>query len=465
MHLHSNSALSPSAVHREGAKRDTGRRDRSVPLAALQRRAGNRAVTKLLNPPQTIQRSLGFEFEVQNLRSFQTKGAFTKVATAIAQPAKRKDVPKGAALLKGPNFEMQADELAGGGSDIEFVTSPFDEYDVVQANQTMAAIVAICQHLHNNMTGGQFFTRTDSMGALGSVKKGDSFIEFRNYITGKPQTTIGLRLDQVFALMEDIGLAQGGEAAVDTARRRPGREKLMSQPIAGAMNAPGPAITRVGAATTEVVTALAAYRALPGKGHLAAWVPSDEIKGFLALIFTYMRAASTPLPQYAKAIAPIMARTDFAQMFRMLPLPEQQELQGNAGANIVDILHEFPSLNALNMTQPLFAAVYTGDPTKNQQMLAALTRENWLIGITQGTDQLTKQNFPSASKSVRAEMESMGALGTKTEGVGLANTAAPIFELRGMAGSVPYAHWPALVQLVMQYVRRKNMNDQRALGE
>ena len=46
-------------------------------------------------------------------------------------------------------------------------------------------------------------------------------------------------------------------------------------------------------------------------------------------------------------------------------------------------------IQGLNMAQPLFLGVYAGDATKNNQMLAALTRDSWLKGITQGVDQLT----------------------------------------------------------------------------
>jgi hypothetical protein len=401
---------------------------------------------------------------VSALRSHQTKGLFTSVDNAINQPAKRKPIKKGDALLKGPGFEMQADELTGGGSDIEFVTDPFGEFDVAKATQAANAIVAICTAIQNNaLNSNQWITRTDTLGAHGSVKKSDSFVEMTNNITAKPQTTIGLRLDMLFELMKDIGIAQANEGAGDTARRQMGREKLMSQPVPGSLQQPGPALRRVGDATTEVDTAVANYQA--NNAGLAAWVPSNHLKGLMALLWTYIRAANVNLPNYAKAIAPIMARTDFAKIFKMLPANEQVMFKQHGGQDFVDLMQECPYIQGLNMAQPLFLGVYAGDATKNNQMLAALTRDSWLKGITQGVDQLTQKSFPSTQKSVRAEMESLGSLGKKTDKVGIANVDAPIFELRGLAGGVPFNQWPALVQLVMQYARRKNMGDPRALGE
>ena len=324
--------------------------------------------------------------------------------------------------------------------------------------------MAICTAIQNNaLNNNQWITRTDTLGNHGSVKKGDSFVEMTNHITAKPQTTIGLRLDMLFELMKDIGIAQAGEGAGDTARRQMGREKLMSQPLPGSLQQPGAALRRVGDATTEVETAVAAYQA--NNAGLGAWVPSNHLKGLMSLLWTYVRAANVNLPNYPKAIAPIMARTDFAKIFKMLPQNEQTMFKQHAGQDFVDLMQECPYIQGLNMAQPLFLGVYANDPTKVNQMLAGLTRESWLKGITQGVDQLTKKSFPSTQKSVRAEMESLGSLGKKTDQVGIANVDAPIFELRGLAGAVPFAQWPALVQLVMQYARRKNMADQRALGE
>jgi hypothetical protein len=438
----------------------------------LQRAAGNRAVNSLSRQPQSgralaVQRSVGYEFEVNALTSFQTKGLFTSVGAAAANPAKRKPLKKGDVMLAGNGFEMQADEKTGGGTDVEFVTKPFAEDDTAGLAACMADIVAICTTIDGN-PGPNPETRTTGLATHGTVKKDDTFVTQFGPITAKPQSTLGVSLDKLFELMTQIGVAQGGEAALDTAARQPGREALMSHPAVGAMHLgnpvlPGAAVRRVGNSTTEVQTALTNYL----NTNPIIWnpAPSSEIKGMLALLWTYIDAAQVALPNYAKAIAPIMARTDFAQMFKMLPPHEQNILKSGGGGTLVDIMKQCPAFTALNMTQPVFSGgIYANNAGGPSRVLDPLTREDWLKGITQGVDKLTRKKFPSKKKSTRGELESLGALGKKTEPVGPHGNAAPIFELRGLKGQVPFAQWTALAQSIRKYAKRKNRGNVRTFG-
>lgn len=96
-----------------GARRDPsaaalGRQPRG--LAALRGpRTGD-------GPAPHVQRAVGFEFEAGSLDSKRQK-------SGAMQPLKRKDV----ILASPPLFTMEADEKESGGSDVEFVTSPFPE--------------------------------------------------------------------------------------------------------------------------------------------------------------------------------------------------------------------------------------------------------------------------------------------------------------------------------------------------
>ena len=441
---------------------------RAARPAAVQRRGDPDASWPLSS---VVQRAVGLEMEVPALRTFQPRHFYQSVADAEGNPAARESLQKGDVILRGNGFEMEADETTGGGSDVEFVTDPFDEFLGMGAlTAAMNDMVGIANHIDNDHAP---WKRASALGAFGRVRKPRVIIDQFGPIRAKPQTTIGLRLDQLFEVMVEIGVAQGGEPALDTANRLAGRQQLMSLPTAPVPFAPaivpGAAIMRVGNATTSVVNGIAAYKLT--NPALAHWVESNEVKGLLALVTTYLDAARHPLPNYAKAIAPIMARTDLAQLFRMLPPAEQTYFSHNNGAEWMALVAQIPMLAGMNWALPVFEGgihrgpaigpgVYT-NPDLGQ--LNALTRDLWLRGITQGTDRMTRRHFPTAAH--RDELESLGSLGRRTEPVGLGVPEGAIFELRGMQGGVPIVHWVTLAQNVLRWTRRKNQVDVRAFGQ
>lgn len=439
----------------EGPLRSAARAGSAAhPLVDLQRAAGNRATAL------AVQRAVGYEFEASSWGSYQPRGLSTLSAAIANPPNKAKRIDKGETLVKGTGFELQADDRSGGGSDIEFVTDAFAETDKAGVAAAANGIVTMFQDLDNlaqQAAGGRI--RVKDL-PTGNVKMKRAFLS-PGYLSVKPQTTLGIRLDQVFEVLKEIGLAQGGETPKETQDRMDGRQKLMSLPTAGTQ--PGHAITRVGNATTEVEAALAAHK--NANAPLANWAPTDSAKGFLALLFTYMEAAKNTLPDYAKAIAPIMARTDFAKIFDLIPPNDRAILGANGGTALVTVMGLCPAFGAMNMTLPLFEGGIHANTGAPSPILDDLKRDAWLKGITKGVDLLTQKKFPSKKKSARAEIESLGSLGKKTEGVGNLGIAAPIFELRGMAGNVPVHTLPALTEAIRKYAKHKNRNDPRAFGQ
>jgi hypothetical protein len=216
----------------------------------------------------------------------------------------------------------------------------------------------------------------------------------------------------------------------------------------------------------------------------AGWQGSDKLRGLVALIITYIEAARYPLPNYAKAIAPVMARTDFAAMFAQLPDEEKTYFSNNNGAEWVRLLEAVPDFaNAVNlangtvvpavdMTQPLFeGGIYHSKPGFNHGILDTLTRDMWLRGMTQGTDYLTRKHIAAtgAGKVAKPQIESLGSHGNKTEKVGLeptpnARTNAPIFELRGM-DRVDLQDLVTWGVNVLRYIRALNYGVNAKFGE
>ena len=158
----------------------------------------------------------------------------------------------------------------------------------------------------------------------------------------------------------------------------------------------------------------------------------------MALVAAYMTAAAGASIGYAKTIAPLMARTDFATMLKLTPECEFLSINSELLRAIVI------STTDLQMNEPLFPnGIYRDSRSRgsgNPDALAGLTRRRWLQGIAvDEVDYLTAAEFnsnpdlnvtdPDAPKS---DLESMGARGTTTEAVGPNAKQAPIFEIRSL---------------------------------
>jgi Domain of unknown function (DUF4157) len=418
-------------------------------------------------PDATIRRKVGFEFEVMEWNTHQSR-FFSKFTTA-QQPANtdaRKPVPKGKALLKGAGFELQADELQGGDSDMEFVVHPpLDEDDVAGLTTVTDDIEDMADELVAQApNAGDIVTaRQISQAGHGQVGLSDGMFENNGVIDAKPQTTVGLRLEQIVNFMKDVGLALPAEGAPETGARRQGRQELTGnlQPDQVSNNANLNRLNVMARADDHATAALTSYRL---NNALAPAAPDDKLKGLLAMVMSYLSQGHLGTRQYAKTIGMLMSRTDFAQMFRMIePAQKVYYEQGN-GQRFADLVHEIPIFNAFTWTDPVFhGGVYTEDPNADHQMLAALTRDQWLRKIAKGKDLLTKRNFPTRNR--RSEMESLGHLGRKTEAVGNDNEQSPIFELRSLPQHVPLAQWQPLALNIQRYLKRlnrhKNQNNKK----
>jgi len=164
------------------------------------------------------------------------------------------------------------------------------------------------------------------------------------------------------------------------------------------------------------------------------------LHGLVALISSYMMSANNAMIGYTKTIAPIMARTDFAAMFTMLNKEEKEYFKKDPNA-LVEIV-KFAT-GGLDMATDVFPHGIYNDPRAQgggkKDALKGLTRARWVTGIAGGTDYLSAAKFnenPDMNVGDRSEkksdLESMGAMGNKTEEVGLARKEAPLFEIRSL---------------------------------
>jgi hypothetical protein len=166
---------------------------------------------------------------------------------------------------------------------------------------------------------------------------------------------------------------------------------------------------------------------------------SDELMGLVALIVQYMRTAATALGGYPKTIAPLMARTDFATIFQMMPEEIYFRREPDDFVELVRM-----AVSDYDMSQPLFTrGIYHNTPRRaeHRDVLAGLSRDTWLRDMTQGTERLTALNF-NDDGTAQPHLESLGGYGDKTESVGHAGVQldAPIFEIRSM-GQLMSSQW------------------------
>lgn len=130
--------------------------------------------------------------------------------------------------------------------------------------------------------------------------------------------------------------------------------------------------------------------------------------------------------------------------------------------NFIDLVQSIPFLPPINMATPVFeGGIYHNDPGADHTILNGLSKDVWIRGIAQGTDLLTKRNFPV--RGVRDELESIGGYGNKTDVTGGA-IQMPILELRSMP-LTPLANGANVTDEVFRYVYNINHGYNIKYGE
>jgi hypothetical protein len=358
--------------------------------------------------PALIQRDVGFEFE--------TGWLVTKEENQQQKSLKKKD-PVGAGGYGG--FNVEADEALNDASEVEFVLHPplpVVRGGIAALSGVMDGIVSVGNQLKTarSQGGNQPFRLSTATGRQADdawqITPGDADLK------AGPQVTAGLLLSELSKLGENSQEA----------------------PLPGGFN-------------RTKMTAQSNTAAFAELDRSKVVLPDDEMSaelvGLLSVILSYLRAGESRGLEYPKQIADtfLLARTDLAQMFKMLPKKERDFFQMN-GSHWVNLVMQLAK-----------AAEIEGD-AKDRVILHGVrpnalapfrpvgpTRELWLIYMYKGVDLL--------SGVLDDELESMGALEAKTEKVGAENKDAPIFELRGaQTTKIPLTEWKPFATQVYQYL-------------
>lgn len=393
----------------------------------------------------TVHRAVGFEFETNVIAKKRlTDGSFEKY-------------PKATVLKQYDGFRMETDENSQVGSTIEFVVDPpVQETDRKKLVKIMDKMTSLAQTIKDadDKTLDKATTPIDQWQPTKSLRDAgiggtprDAWVLPDYLIQSNPQVTGGIDFDKIIDLMSEMG-TKGDKRALGTEDAK-------------------------AATSLEGVSAKAADfagKVKAGGGPEGLPNPSKELQGMAALLVSYLVFGSSDsggLLNYAKLISnSIMLRTDFGSLFMKLPEKDYDVLIHNPRGFMTWIL-QIAELD----TEPDEAVFQRGvqksnDPNdpgygvKDDDAGLAISRRDWLLGISMGVDHLSAKT----NRALSAKLEGLGALGGAFDAVGDEAGKKPknqtrtgaVMEFRNMPKDVFYKDWGPLALRTFDYIAGLN---------
>ncbi|BDD11253.1 hypothetical protein FUAX_36850 [Fulvitalea axinellae] len=387
-----------------------------------------------------IQRKIGFEFEVGDWEVFKVKEGAEDLARDRNHPECRLPLAHKDVILSGEGFGMTGD-ASPGFTDIEYVTEPFEETDegLERLRKTMAGITASATALHHlAQENPSELVRASSLGQYGDVKLPNSLIDATTPPLMKPQLTAGVGLRHIPDLLRLTGLSaredEKTKSELSLFRKtlidhKPGMHPLLKEE----------------AYVSHHTTAFCAS----SLENILSTPPSPELVALASLIRVYILSAIRMPFYYPKSALAIMARTDFAQMFRLLPPQEQEALKAENASLFVKAMEN--CLPFINLNSPIFEnGVRKEQKEAPNKTLERPLKKEWIRNIPLGVDLLTQKYFPMPEKA--SELDTIGSWHERTELL-TDGTSAPIFELRRMANAETIEEWGAIAEMAFEAIR------------
>lgn len=413
----------------------------------------NKTTLKSTPLNSVIQRRVGFEFEIGNIQTEQRR--FSLCPPSINYQR----MIKGAPLMRGNGFNVEADETEGGRSDLEFVTDAFPVTvagfnELTQALDDITEIAGYIinrprQRIHSIRFphGNSIWNRFATYNGIGAI--------------GTPQATIGISLQALDNLLNEISPNPGAPI---------GAAATPAQELFGGGLAPGfygmSANGTTAQATGIPFVSQARNAAMQEIATLPLGVQNAELRALVTELVLYIVTGFDGVSGYGKTIAvPFMMRTDFGTVFNQLPLVTQ---------NHFAIPNSFVQLvcNAARRLRPAIVnngdlfegGIYqnhmydAGQPqaktlAERQIMAGRLMRNTWLTNIVNGNDMLTRINFPAAVGNIGQnqldEIESLGGYGNRMDVMGGVNL--PILEIRSLP-RISYGLFPLMAMDIFRYI-------------
>ncbi|BDD03290.1 hypothetical protein [Aureibacter tunicatorum] len=379
-----------------------------------------------LNSGKVIQRDIGFEVEVKNWRTW--KPATPQVyPETILKKFKTLRIPHAAkeVILKGEGFELTADRPTNE-SVPEFVTTPEPETPegLTKTLETFKRIEKIVDILHQKaVKQSDMLVTMCPIESLGQNTNPMTLFDASEKPDFHPQANVGLKLSKI----PEIFLRSG-----DNPPSCPSRERLTRIRSVDTKQAREEMMS-MKSAQSRASEALRLFF----NNHRSSMPfsqPSPELVGLCALMIHYMECPMINYSAYVKSYFPIMARTDFAGIFELLPHDEQTFFRLDNGKYFLEIFafgkYGVVQNTPLDMSELFFAkGVRQGQAGASCYALDQLTREQWIRNIPAGVDMLTRRHYPGPDEQ-KNELDTIGSWANCYDKVGKQKQLAPIFELR-----------------------------------
>ncbi|BDD09112.1 hypothetical protein FUAX_15440 [Fulvitalea axinellae] len=410
---------------------------------------------KSATPPSVlpIQRSVGFEIEVEGAllyrnieQAYESEDPSFLDVNEFSVPAIREKER----IFEGDGFYAQADSLDFNIPYLEFATEPFeDSYEGFQRMKTVIGkLMELVGEAEKAKNPYDPYIPLKKLELFGNIPRhhAETIIELPSGIPkGFVQATAGIRPERLPELLEDLSTASESEPDGLRERREFGRFKMMRLND-GRTGKP-----------RDVQWASTLRRSIDtNKGFAREHHLGESARGFLSLVDFYLRLGKFGAPKYPKSFTPLLARTDFATMFSLLPEHERKAIADHHLFEQTPFASEFP------YDAPFFeGGVYHNKTRPHRQIMKSLSRGKWLDGIASGTDYLTAQNFPNRLRAYK--LHSMGALGKTTDLV--EGQKAPILELRNINQQEPFTFWLYVAEEIFRYIYALNRGIDKKYGE
>ncbi|BDD05610.1 hypothetical protein [Aureibacter tunicatorum] len=397
-----------------------------------------------------VQRAVGFEVEVKNWRTWKPRDdqsffeGLLRRGISYRKPHNARDV-----LMKSKGYELTADRPSSE-SVPEFVTDAFQETDdgEQKLQRTFQSIVELVDHMHQDAQ-----KHPNSLNDLrhyeyaGDLRKPFTMIDAENVPDLHPQATVGVHLTKMSNLME----ISGNHSPSQKAHSRFTRIADVHDP---------PAYQEKDSMTSAFPKALKALESFKKK-HISEpnWEPSEELKNLFAYMIHYLECPMVNFQSYPKSYFPIMARTDFAMTFKLMPPEEVFMFSENDGELFVKLFEHVnfspPCGTKMEMHQQVFQkGIRQGQPTASCHEINGLNRAAWVRNIALGRDMMTQDDYPGKRNQGR-QFETMGAW-YKYDRLGDWRIPAPVLELRRIQFTRDIKELPLIAHDVFNTIRELN---------
>lgn len=220
-------------------------------------------------------------------------------------------------------------------------------------------------------------------------------------MVAEPQMTAGIRLTELAKMMEQMSNAtKPGESSAEHTTRRTGTDVLM-----GKRGADIPVISGGPAAVR------AAFVTVPHEGPNHPAKPSNRLTGLVALLRSHIINAQRS-NQYAKGLAPFLAKPDFGGLFKILPEAGYYHEYPDEWVSLVLEASGVPDTAA---ETPLFTGNFQFIQPDQMTALRKLTKRLWIFRLAlDQVDLCTPAALERTNmKAAATDLYGVGALGAR----------------------------------------------------